>query len=101
MCLLLDETTGKPPHYTALTIHGDHPRGPNQANANSSSSKSGEADALHHRAKVFTRELNVRKSMIVALKLAAPQKPTIDMARVDALHNEGKPKKEIAKALRC
>ena len=75
------------------------PRGPNEANANSSSSKPGEADALHNCAKVFTRELNVRKSLIVALKLAAPQKPTIDMARVEALHNEGKPKKEIAKAL--
>ena len=43
--------------------------------------------------------MNVRKCMIVALKFAAPQKPTIDMARVEALHNEGKPKKEIAKAL--
>ena len=41
----------------------------------------------------------MRKSLIVALKLTTPQKPTIDMARVEALHNEGKPKKEIAKAL--
>ena len=108
MCLLPDETPGKPPHFTALTIHGDHPRGPNEANANSSSSKPAEAHDLHHRAKVLraegkslqaiARELNVRKSVIVALKLAAPQKPTIDMARVEALH-EGKSKKEIAQAL--